>query len=112
MNRFHQAYLSTPERQEDVADIQKPADESDATNDSDTNESDDGSNATATTKSVQLQPVRQQGTNAKTHQSQPIPAYKQGMTRQEAEALDRELPWRSILSMPAKYVDKFFGGDF
>ena len=107
LNRFHQAYLSTAERKEDVADIQKPADESDTTNDSDTDESDDESNATATTKSAHLQPVRQQGTNAKTHQSQPVPAYKQGMTRQEVKALDRELPWRSILSMPAKYVDKF-----
>ena len=29
------------------------------------------------------------------------------MSRQEVKALDRELPWRSILAMPAKYMDKF-----
>lgn len=33
--------------------------------------------------------------------------HKQGLSRQEQKALDREIPWRTILAMPPAYVDKF-----
>ncbi len=66
----------------------KPADETDTSQDSDTDESIADSEGETTSK-------------------QKLPVYKQGMTRQELKALDREIPWRRILQMPVSYIDKF-----
>ena len=82
--RYHRAYLTSQQRQQDVASLGKDPRESDTSQDSSTDD-DDCTQAT------------QQNT----------PAYKQGMTRQELKALDREIPWRKIMEMPQPYVDKF-----
>lgn len=116
---FHQIYLGTEQRQEDVKGLGKEPTESDTAQDSD---SDDDSNFTTTPQ----QPPHQQpthnhhpttshrqhaahslptSTNTKTTSSTPL--YKQGMTRQQVKALDREIPWRRIVEMPGSYVDKF-----
>ncbi|CAL1158281.1 unnamed protein product [Cladocopium goreaui] len=42
-----------------------------------------------------------------TQRAQDMAIHKQGLSRQEQKALDREIPWRTILAMPPAYVDKF-----
>ena len=79
---YHYAYLATNQREEDVKGTNKDPNESDTTQDTDTE--DDTKPSTTT-----------------------MPAYKQGMTRQQVKALDREIPWRKILEMPQPYIDKF-----
>ena len=80
--RCHQAYLTTPQRLVSWY-TNKQADESDTTQDSDTDESTAGTDT---------------GQAAQQH----TPAYKQGMSRQELKALDREIPWRRILEAVIK----------
>ena len=82
---FHKAYLSSSQRLEDVKDIGKAGDESDTSQESD---DDDLHEPTSTTMDA-------------------VPVYKQGMSRQELKALDREIPWRRILEMSPSYIDKF-----
>ena len=82
---FHKAYLSSSQRLEDVKDIGKAGDESDTSQESD---DDDLHEPTSTTMDA-------------------VPVYKQGMSRQEFKALDREIPWRRILEMSPSYIDKF-----
>ncbi len=79
--------VASHQRREDLRGSNKPPDESDTTQDSQTDESNDDEKPTSQTSST--------------------PTYKQGMTRQELKALDREIPWRKICEMPANYVDKF-----
>ncbi len=85
--RCHYAYLSSPQRAEDLHHTNKDAEESDTTQGSDTDDSEDENN------------TNKQKTN--------IPVYKQGMSRMELKALDREIPWRKILEMPSNHIDKF-----
>ena len=80
--KFHYAYLTSQQRHRDVQGQGKEAGESDTTQGSDTEESAD-----------------EEKTN--------VPVYKQGMSRMELKALDREIPWRKILEMPDSYIDKF-----
>ena len=87
---FHYAYLTTKQREEDVKRINKDPTESDTTQGSDTDDDDD-----------------QQPLQTSNETSSAPPGYKQGMTRQEVKALDREIPWRKVLDMPESYVDKF-----
>ena len=82
---LHKAYLSSSQRLEDVKDIGKAGDESDTSQESD---DDDLEAPTSTTMTA-------------------VPVYKQGMSRQELKALDREIPWRRILEMSPSYIDKF-----
>ena len=51
-----------------------------------------------------IQHLKQQRTSK---QAPDMTLHKQGLSRQEQKALDREIPWRTILAMPPKYVDKF-----
>lgn len=97
---FHQAYLTTQQRQQDVQSINKDPTESDTTQDSDTDEEiPQPQQLNMSTSFGKLSP------NTKTTTS--LPEYKQGMTRQQIKALDREIPWRKVLEMPPSYVDKF-----
>eukprot|EP00434_Breviolum_minutum_P010232 symbB.v1.2.009030.t1/scaffold568.1/size186168/6 len=82
---FHKAYLSSSQRLEDVKDIGKAGDESDTSQESDDDDFDAPPPTTMTA----------------------VPVYKQGMSRQELKALDREIPWRRILEMSPSYIDKF-----
>ena len=79
--QFFKAYTTTTTRQEDLQDTDKAASDTDTSADSDPE----------ATADKQM-----------THKHQ-----TRGLTRQEMKQLDRELPWRQILSMPAAYVDKF-----
>ena len=83
---FHRCYLTTSQREADTKEIGKDPADSDTTQDSETD--DDAPSASMT--------------NAST-----TPSYKEGLSRQEVKALDREIPWRNILQMPAPYVDRF-----
>ena len=83
---FHQCYLTTSQREIDTKDIGKDPADSDTTQDSDTDDDVPPSKAAAGTTT---------------------PAYKEGLSRQELKAMDREIPWRNILQMPAPYVDRF-----
>ena len=80
--KFHYAYLTSQQRHRDVQGQEKEAGESDTTQGSDTEESAD-------------------------EEKTKVPVYKQGMSRMELKALDREIPWRKILEMPDSYIDKF-----
>ena len=84
--RCHAAYLSTNHRQEDVREHGKDPNESDTTQGSDTDDSD--------TEEIKKPDGE-------------VPSYKQGMTRQQVKALDREIPWRKVLEMDSNYVEKF-----
>ena len=77
---FFQAYANTQVRQEDVEGLDKPGDETDTSVDSEDSE-----------------PPRDKS------------SHPRGLTRQEQKQLDREIPWRQILTMPPAYVDKFIG---
>ena len=81
--RCHLAYLASPQRQEDLINTNKDHDESDTTQGSDTDESDIA------------------------EKDKKVPVYKQGMSRMELKALDREIPWRRIMEMPQSYQDRF-----
>ena len=77
--KFFEAYATTSQRQEDVRQVGKPAEESDSSQDSD----------------VEEEPKNLQRNKTAT------------MTRKETKQLDREIPWRQIFSMPPAYIDKF-----
>ena len=85
---FFKVYSTTHQRQQDLQGTDKQAQESDTTVDSDST-SPAGDNKHYTNKQKQ-------------HHST-------GMSRQERKQLDREIPWRHILSMPAAYIDKSRG---
>ena len=85
-DRCHHAYLTTEERKQDLKSSGKDPNESDTTQGSDTEDSD-----------VE-EPKDHSGMK---------PSYKQGMSRQEVKALDREIPWRRIAEMDEHYVEKF-----
>ena len=87
----HQAYLNTQQRKKDVKTLGKDPDDPDTTDDSDETAAEAPKSTSSTT------------TSSPTF----APLYKQGLTRQELKAMDREIPWRSILSMPEPYVEKF-----
>lgn len=76
--RCHMAYLASQQRREDLADSYKDHYESDTTQGSDTGEKDN---------ETQI--------------------HKQGLSRMELKALDREIPWRRIAEMPQQYQDRF-----
>ena len=80
--KFHYAYLSSSQRPRDLNGMDKDPNESDTTQGSDTDDSDED-------------------------QATKVPVYKQGMSRMELKALDREIPWRKILEMPENYIDRF-----
>ncbi|CAK9114796.1 Protease Do-like 9 [Durusdinium trenchii] len=80
---FFKCYTTTAQRQQDIANTDKPAEESDTSVDSED----------SSTQADNKQPQRQH--------------HAAGLTRQERKQLDREIPWRHILTMPAAYVDKF-----
>ena len=84
--RCHEAYLTTDNRQQDTQQLGKDPNESDTTQGSDTEDSD-------------IEQPKKDGGK--------VPSYKQGMTRQEVKALDREIPWRKVLEMDSTYIEKF-----
>ena len=92
-NSYYNVYLTTEQRQLDVAALGKSAYESDTSDDSDTD---------IETKQADNNPQQQP-------QAKAAPLYKQGLTRQELKAVDREIPWRVILQMPQQYIEKFLG---
>ena len=102
-SRYHEAYLTTHQRKQDVQQENKPPEEPDTTDDS----SSDETEHKPQTPRLALKTGSKQKQSGKTALQPMQPAYKQGMTRQEVKALDREIPWRTILSMPPSYVDKF-----
>ena len=81
--RCHMAYLASQQRQEDLVDSYKDHNESDTTQGSDTDESDPG------------------------EQDNETQVHKQGLSRMELKALDREIPWQRIAEMPQQYQDRF-----
>ena len=87
----YQAYLLTDQRKKDVKSLGKDPQDPDTSDDSDESE-DEAPKSTATSK---------------TSSPTTAPLYKQGLSRQELKAMDREIPWRSILSMPEPHVEKF-----
>ena len=87
----YQAYLMTDQRTEDVKTLGKDPQDPDTSDDSDESEAE----------------VPKTTTSKTTSSSTTAPLYKQGLTRQELKAMDREIPWRSTLSMPEPYVEKF-----
>ena len=90
-NTCYKAYLTTEQRKEDVKTLGKDPQDPDTSDDSDESEAEVPKTTTSRTPSS----------------SMTAPLYKQGLTRQELKAMDREIPWRSILSMPEPYVEKF-----
>ncbi|CAL1128378.1 unnamed protein product [Cladocopium goreaui] len=104
-NRYHKAYLTTHQRKQDVLQENKPPEEPDTTDDSSSDETEQVNKPQ--TMQLALKTSSKQKQSGKTALQPMQPAYKQGMTRQEVKALDREIPWRTILSMPPSYVDKF-----
>ena len=76
--RFHRVYLASTQRKQDVKDDRKDPEESDST----------------------------QGSEDESHQDSSSLDQRE-LSRKEAKALDREIPWRQILQMPPAYVDKF-----
>ena len=104
-NRYHKAYLTTHQRKQDVLQENKPPEEPDTTDDSSSDETEQVNKPQ--TMQLALKTSSKQKQSGKTALQPMQQAYKQGMTRQEVKALDREIPWRTILSMPPSYVDKF-----
>ena len=100
---FHYAYLQTKQRQQDTKHLDKPAHESDTSQDSDTDSDTsaaaDTNHSTAAADTANIQ----EGGSV----SSKMPLYKRGLSRQELKAIDREIPWRKIFEMPAAYIDKF-----
>jgi len=84
--RCHQAYLASSQRKEDIEHLGKNPEDSDTSQGSDTSESEKEEDA-----------VKKKGDGG---------PYKQGLSRAELKALDRELPWRKILEMPQSHIDK------
>ena len=83
----HHAYLTSSQRKEDVEHLGKNPEDSDTSQGSDTSESE-----------TEEDSVKKKGDGG---------PYKQGLSRAELKALDRELPWRKILEMPQSHIDKF-----
>ncbi|CAK9027003.1 Tyramine beta-hydroxylase [Durusdinium trenchii] len=79
---FFKVYAMTKQRQQDINNTDKAAAESDTTVDSDSGDS-------------------------STEQAERPKYHNPGMSRQERKQLDREIPWRHILTMPPAYIDKF-----
>lgn len=106
---FHQAYLNTAQRRADVELLGKPADESDTSDDSDAElQMTSAAAEQQPTSAAAEQPPTPAATNEESSNATAVtPAYKQGLSRQEIKAIDREIPWRSILQMPQNYLDKF-----
>eukprot|EP00435_Cladocopium_sp_Y103_P069341 s209_g33.t1 len=86
--RCYQAYLMSDARKKDVQESGKEPEDPDTSDDSDESEA-------------------ETSPDHKTPSPIITPLYKQGLSRQELKAMDREIPWRSILSMPEPYVEKF-----
>eukprot|EP00913_Durusdinium_trenchii_P014270 g13388.t1 len=79
---FFKVYATTKQRQQDINGTDKAAAESDTTVDSDSGDSN-------------------------TEQAEWPKHHNPGMSRQDRKQLDREIPWRHILTMPPAYIDKF-----
>lgn len=80
---FFKCYTTTKQRPQDIQGINKPAEESDTSVDSE--------DYSTSTSSKRQRPQH----------------HAAGLTRQERKQLDREILWRHILTMLAAYIDKF-----